>query len=101
MKKLRAFYNGNDTLFAYDKEDALKVLEEYYGKGYLEDSEDTVESLEEITNMEQSYSLYTEDMVKDPVFPEGGVKVGDSTIKASIGAWMKAIGRGLLGSENY
>ena len=101
MKELHAYYNGNDTLFAYDKEDALKVLEESYGKGYLEGSEDTVDSLTEITDMEQPYTLYTEDMVKDFKFPEGGIKVNDSTIKATIGAWKNSIGRGFLGSENY
>ena len=101
MSRLRAFYNGSDTFFAYDAADGLRVLEEFYGEGYLTDTEETETCMIEILDMNQPYNLEVEDAVVNMKLPKKYTVIEPNVFRATIGDWMKAIGRGFLGSENF
>ena len=100
-KQLRVWYNGNDTVFAYDEEDAKKVLNETCGIGYVQEEDE----FEEKTDLNEEYTLYQEDnngCYLEPEFEKILIDTGQHRdTKATLRDWMNLIGRGLLGSEEY
>lgn len=100
-KELRCYYNGNDTVFAYDEEDASKVLDEDYGEGYTCEEDE----YEEKTDLTQKYILYQEETKDGYLEPKNSTIIWEDKYarktEASLKNWMKVVGRGLLGSEQY
>lgn len=100
-KQLKCWYNGNDTIFAYDEEDAIKVLDETCGVGYAQ----VEDEYEEKTDLEEEYSLYQEETKDGYLEPKNSTIVEEGEChretRAKLIDWMNLIGRALLGSENY
>jgi len=100
-KQLRCYYNGNDTVFAYDEKDAKKILDKIYGIGYVQEEDEFEEKLD----LNEEYTLYQEDNNECYLEPEFGKVLVDTgqhrDTKATLRDWLNVVGRGLLGSEQY
>ena len=100
-RQLKMFECEGDTVIAYDAEDAAKVWEETIGEPWWSDSGD---QWAESGNAELTicYDDRPSTIPRGAELEEPCFENEDRwLVKASTEAWVQAIGRGWLCSENY
>ena len=100
-RELYLFSNENETVVAFDSDDAIKVWEETLGEMYSEDEFGKFEQLPDYNN----YTLYEEWFDDQPSAPDKAVLISHSDFSrtwiATCRAWADARGRCYLGSSEY
>lgn len=97
MKKLKMFYDGNDTIIAHDVQGAMQVWNDTYGDDYEADLYGDVSNWEERQGDKLIRVVFSEDDEIDSMgFPPESVITYDETgkvVSATAQQWIDHIGK--------